>query len=72
LDTGGDETALLGGTFEFDGANAELLLAALPAFIHIPASDHSAAVLRVTLQMLEAAQMGASLMVRHGGRLARP
>lgn len=70
---GGDETSLLGGSFELDGDNAELLLAALPPLIHIPASDHSAAVLRGTLQMLdaklEAAQMGASLMVRRMGEI---
>jgi AraC-like DNA-binding protein len=68
---GGDDTVLLGGSFEFGGANAELLLAALPSFMHIPASDRSAAILRSTLQMLdtelEAAQMGASLMVERMG-----
>lgn len=68
---GGDETVLIGGSFEVAGENARLLLAALPAFIHIPAVDRSAAVLRETLQMLdkelEVAQMGASLMVRRMG-----
>jgi AraC-like DNA-binding protein len=71
---GGDETVLLGGSFEFGGASADLLLAALPAFIHIPGSDHGAAVLRSTLQLLDAElqsqQMGASVMVSRMGEIS--
>lgn len=67
----GDDTALLGGAFVFDSGGAQLLLDALPPFIHIPASEPAAAVLRGTLELLDAelqaAQMGASLMARRLG-----
>jgi len=70
---GGDETALIGGSFVFGGGNASLLLDALPAFIHIPASDREATILRGTLAVLDdelrGGQMGASLMTRRMGEI---
>ncbi|MGO8264482.1 cupin domain-containing protein, partial [Rhizobium ruizarguesonis] len=45
---GGDETALIGGSFVIGGCNARLLLYALPPFIHIPASYRAAAILSAT------------------------
>ncbi|MGO7869120.1 AraC family transcriptional regulator [Rhizobium leguminosarum] len=68
---GGDETALIGGSFVIGGGNARLLLDALPPFIHIPASDRAAAILSATLATLdgelEAGQMGSTLMTRRMG-----
>ena len=63
---GGDETVLLAGSFVFQPGNAQLLLGALPSFMHVPAQDRAAAVLRGTLELLDSeirsARMGASLM----------
>jgi len=63
---GGDETVLLAGSFVFQPGNAQLLLDALPSFMHVPAQDSAAAVLRSTLELLDSeirsARMGASLM----------
>ena len=68
---GGDDAVLLGGAFVFESGNAQLLLDALPPCIHIPASEPAAAILRGTLELLDAelraAQMGASLMARRLG-----
>lgn len=68
---GGDDTVLLGGAFVFESGAAQLLLDALPPLIHIPASEPAAAILRGTLELLDAelraAQMGASLMARRLG-----
>lgn len=63
---GGDETVLLAGSFVFQPGNAQALLSALPSFMHVPAQECAAAVLRGTLELLDAevrsAEMGASLM----------
>lgn len=68
---GGDETVLIGGSLVISGGNAQLLLDALPPFIHIPASDRAAAVLRATLATLNdelgAGEMGSTLMTRRMG-----
>lgn len=68
---GGDDTVLLGGAFVFQGGNAQLLLGSLPPFIHIPGHEPAAAVLRGTLEVLDAElqarQMGASLVTRRLG-----
>ncbi|WP_037071408.1 AraC family transcriptional regulator [Rhizobium sp. CF142] len=68
---GGDETALIGGSFVIGGGNAQLLLDALPPFIHIPAGDRAAAVLCGTLATLDdelgAGEMGSTLMTRRMG-----
>jgi AraC-like DNA-binding protein len=68
---GGDETALIGGSFVFERGNAQLLLDALPSFIHIPASDRAAAILRGTLAVLDeelgSAELGSTLMTRRMG-----
>jgi AraC-like DNA-binding protein len=65
---GGDDTIMIGGSFIFDSANAQLLLDALPAFMHIRAGEPAAAILSGTLQLLDAElgnqDMGASLMTR--------
>jgi AraC-like DNA-binding protein len=65
---GGDDTVLIGGGFIFQESNAQLLLDALPSFIHIPASEPAAGILRCTLELLDHelrhGQMGASLMTR--------
>jgi AraC-like DNA-binding protein len=65
---GGDETVLLGGGFVFQTGNAQLFLDALPSFIHIPANEPAAAILRGTLELLDKelgnGHMGASLMTR--------
>ena len=65
---GGDSTVMLGGGFVFRAGAAQALLGALPSFIHIPAKDAAAAVLRSTLLLLdeelENGQMGSSLMTR--------
>jgi hypothetical protein len=50
----GDDTVLLGGAFVFESGNAQFLLDALPPFIHIPASEPAAAILRGTLELLDA------------------
>jgi AraC-like DNA-binding protein len=64
----GDDTVLIGGRFIFDGRNVQLLLDALPSFMHVPATTPAAAVLRQTLLILdaelEAQQIGVSLMTR--------
>lgn len=57
----GDDTILLGGGFVFRSDNARLLLDVLPAFIHIPAQDPAAAVLRRTLETLNE-ELGTPLM----------
>lgn len=63
---GGDETVLLGGSFAFEAGNAQLLLETLPAFMHLPAHDPAAALLRGTLEVLDgeirSGRMGASLV----------
>lgn len=68
---GGDETALIGGSFVIVGGNAHLLIDALPPFIHIPASDRAAGILRATLATLDdelgAGEMGSTLMTRRMG-----
>lgn len=68
---GGDETALVAGSFVFEGGNAQLLLDALPTFMHIPGSDRAAAILRGSLAVLDeeldAALMGSTLMTRRMG-----
>ncbi|CCV15215.1 AraC family transcriptional regulator [Mesorhizobium sp. STM 4661] len=68
---GGDETALIGGSFVFEGGNAQLLLDALPKFMHIPESDRAATILRGSLAVLDeeldAASMGSTLMTRRMG-----
>jgi AraC-like DNA-binding protein len=65
---GGDDTVLIGGGFIFQTGNAQLLLDALPSFIHIPAKEPAAAILRGTLALLDDelgnGRMGASLMTR--------
>lgn len=65
---GGDATVMLGGGFVFRAGAAQALLGALPSFIHIPAKDPAAPVLRSTLVLLdeelENGQMGSSLMTR--------
>lgn len=65
---GGDDTVLIGGGFVFEGGNAALLLDSLPAFIHIPAREPAAAILRGTLQLMDDelchGRMGASVMTR--------
>ncbi len=65
---GGDDTVLLGGGFVFQTGNAQLLLDALPPFMHIPARQPAAAILRGTLEILDEelgnGRMGASLMTR--------
>jgi len=67
----GSETALISGSFVFEAGNAQLLLDALPRFIHIPASDREATILRGTLSVLDdelgGGQIGASLMTRRMG-----
>jgi AraC-like DNA-binding protein len=66
---GGDDTVMIGGGFVFQTGNAQLLLDALPRFIHIPAREPASAILRGTLSVLDEelgnGQMGASLMTRH-------
>ncbi len=68
---GGDETALIGGSFTLSGGNAQLLIDALPPFIHIPADDRAAGILRATLATLDeelgAGDMGSTLMTRRMG-----
>ena len=68
---GGDETALIGGSFVIGGGNAQLLIDALPPFIHIPADDRAAGVLSATLVTLDdelgAGEMGSTLMTRRMG-----
>ncbi|WP_428488385.1 AraC family transcriptional regulator [Rhodopila sp.] len=63
---GGDETVLIGGSFVFQPGNAQLLLDALPVFMHIPAQDPAAAILSNTLELLDSevrsTRIGASLM----------
>lgn len=65
---GGDETVLLGGGFIFEPGNAQLLINSLPVFIHIPAREPAAAILRGTLQVLDDelanGRMGTSVMTR--------
>lgn len=65
---GGDDTVAIGGGFVFEDGNARLLLDALPTFVHVPAAAPEAAVLRGTLQILDAelggGHMGASLVTR--------
>ena len=65
---GGDETALLGGSFVFEGGNERLAIDAMPPAMFIPADLPAAAVLRETLGILdrELAQslMGATLMTQ--------
>lgn len=70
---GGDETVLLGGSFAFEGGveggHADLLLDALPRFVHVPATAPATAILRGTLRLLDAeldaAQIGAALGMMH-------
>ncbi|MEP6567260.1 MAG: AraC family transcriptional regulator [Mesorhizobium sp.] len=68
---GGGETALVAGSFVFEGGNAQLLLNALPRFMHIPGSDRAATILRGSLAVLDeeldAASMGSTLMTRRMG-----
>ena len=68
---GGDDTVLIGGGFVFGSEDARLLLDALPPFLHVPAQEPAAAILRRTLQLLDdeldSGRMGESLMT---GRLA--
>jgi AraC-like DNA-binding protein len=63
---GGDETVLIGGGFVVETGNAQLLLDALPSFVHIPQRDPAAAVLGHTLRLLDdelrRGQIGAALM----------
>ena len=65
---GGDNTILISGEFVFEAGNAQVLLDALPTFVHIPAGAPAAAVLRDTLLLLDTEilgdQMGRSLMMR--------
>jgi AraC-like DNA-binding protein len=65
---GGDDTVLISGEFVFEAGSAQLLLDALPAFVHVPTSSAAAAVLRDTLVLLDsemtAGEMGRSLMMR--------
>ncbi|UDL89088.1 AraC family transcriptional regulator [Mesorhizobium sp. PAMC28654] len=67
----GDETALVGGSFVFVGGNAQLLLDALPRFMHIPGGDRAATILRGSLAVLDeeldAGLMGSTLMTRRMG-----
>ncbi len=63
---GGSETVMLGGAFVFADDNAQMLVDALPGFMHIPARQQAAAVLRDTLAILdrelEQPDMGSPLM----------
>jgi hypothetical protein len=65
---GGTETVMLGGAFVFADDSAQLMIDALPGFMHVPSGQPAAAVLRDTLAMLdrelEHAGMGSTLMVR--------
>lgn len=68
---GGNQTVLIGGSFIIEGGNAQLLLEALPSFIHIPSNDREATILRTTLSVLDdelkGGQMGSSLMTQRLG-----
>ena len=73
---GGDDIAILGGSFTFDAANAALVMAMLPPLMVIPAGDAAAPVLRATLGLLEQelhaempgqSRMGTSLMANRLG-----
>lgn len=61
-------TVLIGGKFTFEAGSAQLLLDALPGFVHIPTSLGAAAILRDTLLHLDseikADAIGRSLMIR--------
>jgi AraC-like DNA-binding protein len=67
---GGDETVLIGGGFIFADSDTQFLRHILPAFMHIPAQQEMAEILRTTLGMLDQelslhpGQMGASVMTR--------
>jgi AraC-like DNA-binding protein len=65
---GGNETAMLGGGFVFEGGNENLVINILPAFMFIPAEQPTSSVLRETLAMLdrelERSHMGTSLMTQ--------
>jgi AraC-like DNA-binding protein len=62
----GDDTILIAGSFDVDGADAALLLDALPTFLPVPGRHRSAAVIRATLQILAAeiagTQIGAAVL----------
>ena len=66
---GGNDTILLGGSFAFEAGNAQLLLEALPVFMHLPVQDPAAAFVRGTLKLLDReirnSGMGASLIAHH-------
>lgn len=68
LRLGGNETVMLGGAFIFEDAHAQLLIDALPEFMHIPAMQPAAAVLRDTLAILDRElrhpAMGSSVMTQ--------
>jgi len=59
---------MLGGAFVFADDNAQMLVDALPGFMHIPARQPAAAVLRDTLSILDRElkhpDMGSSLMTQ--------
>jgi len=65
---GGSEIVMLGGGFVFEGGNEHLAINVLPPFMHIPAAQPAATVLRDTLAMLdrelEQSQMGTTLMTQ--------
>jgi hypothetical protein len=65
---GGNDTAMLGGGFVFEGSNEHLLVNVLPPVMHIPAEQTAAVVSRETLAMLdrdlEQSHMGTSLMTQ--------
>jgi hypothetical protein len=65
VNLGGDETAMLGGGFVFEGGNEPLVIDVLPPFMRIPAEQPAAAVSREMLDReLEQSRIGASLMTR--------
>ena len=63
---GGDDTVLVAGRFTFAADGTQDLLGVLPAFMHLPTTDPTAARLRGTLDLLDgeirSGSMGASLV----------
>lgn len=66
---GGDDVILLGGSFVVEADDLSALLSVLPPFFLVPAHSPPAAMLRNTLDMLDAelerTGIGSSLMIKH-------
>lgn len=69
LNSGGDDTRLVGGRFEFTGVPAQVLLSTLPSLVHIQSASSQASTLRWALERftceLQQKQPGRSLMTEH-------